>query len=48
MGVVMRGGDFGNKKITLIDCVAFPVCLGDGELDVCGSLVIFLRLLGRK
>jgi hypothetical protein len=36
MCVGMRGRDFNNKKITFINCLAFPVYLGDGELGVCG------------
>jgi len=48
MGVGMRGGDFYNKKITFIKRLCFPVYLDDGELGVCGSLVILLRLNERK
>jgi hypothetical protein len=47
MGVGMRRGDFSQQE-NYFYCLAFPVCLGKGELGVCESLVILLRLLERK
>jgi hypothetical protein len=34
---VLLEGHFNKKKITFINCLDFPVYLGDGELGVCGS-----------